>query len=164
LLNRLDNPMNPAVRHVALVFKRGMRVPAYCAGNEISISVDWLKQNPDDIALLTHELTHAVQHYPRGAPGWLVEGMADYARQMYGPKTQPGWNLTGTFEPKQKYTDGYRTTAKFLLWLDGKYPGLIDKLHHRLQTKQFEVSDFKELTGKTADELWMECLAAHVKN
>jgi hypothetical protein len=160
LLKRLDNPMKPARRHVALVFKRGMPVPAYSSGGEISISIDWLKQNPDDIALLTHELTHIVQDYPGGEPGWLVEGIADYTRHVYGPKHQPGWKLPEAFTPKQSYTDGYRTTAKFLLWLEGQHPGLIDKLHRRLQTRQFEVGDFKRLTGKTVDALWMECSAA----
>lgn len=163
LLERLDNPMKPASRHVTLVFKRGMRAPAYCNGSEISISIDWLKRNPDDIALLTHELTHAVQQYPGGAPGWLVEGIADYARHVYGPRRQPGWTLAGGLTPEQGYTDGYRTTAKFLLWLEAEHPGSIDKLHHRLQTRQFEVGDFKEVTGKPVDELWVECSAALAK-
>ncbi|UJR13660.1 hypothetical protein I4U23_000672 [Adineta vaga] len=33
---------------------------------------------------VTHECMHVVQRYPRGDPGWLIEGIADYARWKYG--------------------------------------------------------------------------------
>ena len=92
-----------------------------------------------------------------------IRGIADYTRHVYGPTKQPGWKLPDDLTPKQSYTDGYRTTARFLLWLESKHPGLIDKLNRRLQSRQFEVHDFKEVIGKTVDELWAECLAELVK-
>lgn len=163
LLSRFDDPKRPASRHITLVFKRGMRVPAYCAGSEVSVSIEWLTKNPDDIALLTHELTHAVQRYPGDPPGWLVEGIADYARHLYGPKRQPGWQLPDRLTARRSYRDGYGTAAKFLLWLDGKHPGLVDTVHRRLQAREFEVGDFKAQTGKTLDELWAACVAESEK-
>src|SRR5436189_2063268 len=57
-----------------------------CALPILTVGVDWLKKNPDDIGMLAHELTHAVQAYPKADPGWLTEGIADYARQLYGPQ------------------------------------------------------------------------------
>ena len=160
LLKRFDHPQRPAARHVTFVFQRGLRVPAYCVGNELTISIEWLTQHPQDIALVTHELTHVVQAYPAGGPGWLVEGIADYARHQYGPPKQPGWQLPDAFTAKQSYTDGYRTTAKFLVWLEEQHPGVVDKLHRRLQAREFALSDFEAATGSSVEELWTACVAA----
>jgi hypothetical protein len=40
LLERFDDPQRPASREITLVFKRGMNVPAYCSGGEVSINID----------------------------------------------------------------------------------------------------------------------------
>jgi hypothetical protein len=158
LLERFDDPQRPTSREITLVFKRGMNVPAYCSGSEVSINIDWLKRHPEDIALLTHELTHTVQHYGRQRAGWLVEGIADYARNLYGPKVQPGWALPAKLTARQNYKDGYRTTGRVLLWLDEKHTGLVDKVHRRLQSREFTIGDFQEFTGRSVDDLWAECL------
>lgn len=158
LLARFDHPEKPAIRKVKLVFRKNMRAPAAASGGQIAISVDWLKKNPGDIGLLTHELTHVVQHYPSPEPNWLTEGLADYARQLYGPKEAAGWSLPRKFTARQSYKDSYRTTARFLVWLEGKHPGAVDQLHRKMQDRTFEMGDFKTITGKTADELWAECV------
>jgi hypothetical protein len=88
----------------------------------------------------------------------MVEGIADYARHLYGPKQQINWKLPETLTAKQSYKDSYRTTGKFLLWLDGKHPGVVDKLHQRMQSREFVIGDFKEFTGKTVEALWEECV------
>ncbi len=157
LVERFENPKKPAPRQIRVVFEKNMKVPAYCTGDEIKVSVEWLQKHPDDVALLTHELTHSVQGY-RAAPGWMTEGIADYARLIYGPKEQPGWSLPTRLTAKQSYKDSYRTTARFLVWLDEKHPGTVDKLHRKLQERDFSVADFKTLTNKTVDELWEECV------
>ncbi len=159
LVARFSNPKRPAPAHIKLVFKQELRVPAYCTGSDITINLDWLRKNPDDIGLLTHELTHAVQAYPRGVPGWFTEGMADYTRKLYGPEKQPGWELPARITERNKYTDSYRVTGRFLLWLDEKHPGVVDKLHRKAQDREFDIADFKEFTGETIDELWTKCVA-----
>ncbi len=159
LLERFDDPERPASREITLVFKRGMDVPAYCRGAEVSINIDWLKRHPDDVALLTHELTHAVQRYPAQRVGWLVEGIADYARFAYGPKDQPGWALPAKLTAKQSYKDSYRTTARFLVWLEEKHPGIVDKIHRRLRSGTFHIHAFQEFTGRGVDDLWADCVA-----
>jgi hypothetical protein len=158
LVERFEHPQKPAPRTIRLTFARRMRVPAYCTGAEIKINVDWLLQHPNDIGLLTHELTHAVQAYPRSDPGWLTEGIADYARQLYGPKEQPGWSLPKRLTARNSYRDSYRVTARFLVWLDGKHPGAVDKLHRRMQNREFTLGDFETATGKPLDTLWIECV------
>lgn len=159
LIERFEKPGKPAPRGIRLVFEKGMKVPAYCAGAEIHVSVEWLTQHPEDVALLTHELTHAVQAYPPRGPSWMTEGIADYARLIYGPKVQPGWALPARLTEKQSYRNSYRITARFLQWLDEKHPGAVDKLHRLMQDGTFKLEAFQTVTGKTADELWKECVS-----
>lgn len=158
LIERFDNPARPAARQIRLVFEKGLKVPAYCNGREVHVSVEWLTRHPEDIGMLTHELTHAVQAYPRMEPSWLTEGIADYTRLVMGPKVQPGWALPARLTEKQSYRDSYRVTARFLQWLDEKHPGTVDKLHRLMQEGQFKLEAFQTLTGKTADELWAACV------
>lgn len=158
LVARFEHRDRPAPRKIHLKFERGMKVPAHCAGDVVTVSIDWLRRNPSDLGLLTHELTHAVQRYPSPNPGWFTEGLADYARALYGPKEQPGWSLPTKLTEKQSYTNGYTTSARFLTWLEAKHPGSVDKLHRKMQEKTMTVEDFKTLTGKTVDELWAECV------
>ena len=159
LIERFEKPDRSAPRHIRLVFDKGLTVPAYCSGAEIHVSVEWLTQHPEDVALLTHELTHAVQAYPPNGPSWMTEGIADYARLIYGPKVQPGWALPARLTQKQSYRNSYRITARFLQWLDEKHPGTVDKLHRLMQEGTFKLEAFQTMTGKTADELWQECVA-----
>jgi hypothetical protein len=159
LIERFEKPDKPAPRGIRLVFEKGLKVPAYCSGAEIHVSVEWLTQHPEDVALLTHELTHAVQAYPPRGPSWMTEGIADYARLKYGPKVQPGWSLPARLTEKQSYRNSYRITARFLQWLDEKHPGSVDKLHRLMQDGQFKLEAFETVTGKSADDLWKECVS-----
>jgi hypothetical protein len=158
LLKRFENPNKPAPRHIRIIFDSKLRIPAHCSGNKVTVGVNWLKRHPEDFALLTHELTHAVQGYPVGDPGWITEGIADYARHLYGPKVQKNWALPSKLNDKQSYKDSYRTTGRFFLWLDGKHPGAVDKIHQAMQERKFELELFKTTTGKTVDELWKDCV------
>jgi hypothetical protein len=58
---------------IRLVVKKNMRAPALRTGSEIHISERWIRQHPDDLGMVIHELTHAIQDYPPGQPGWLVD-------------------------------------------------------------------------------------------
>jgi hypothetical protein len=157
LVKRFENPKQPAPRHIDVVFDPGIDVPAFCSGDKITVSSKWLKDQPGDIALLTHELTHAVQRY-ESAPGWLTEGIADYARYLYTPGEQPDWSLPNRLTKRQSYRDSYRTSAKFLVWLDEKHAGTVDKIHRKLQDGDFSIDDFEKITGKSVDLLWEECV------
>jgi hypothetical protein len=159
LIERFEKPDKSAPRHIRLVFEKGLKVPAYFSGTEIHVSAEWLTQHPEDVALLTHELTHSVQAYPPDGPSWMTEGIADYARLIYGPKVQPGWSLPARLTQKQSYRDSYRITARFLQWLDENHPGTVDKLHRLMQEGTFKLEAFQTVTGKTADQLWQECVA-----
>lgn len=158
LIKRFEHPDNPAPRSIVILFDPNLDIPAHCGGNRVTVSVKWLREHPEDTALLTHELTHAVQRYPRGAPGWLTEGIADYTRKVIGPAEQKGWSLPKRIRPGQSWKEGYRVTARFLLWVDEKHPGTVDKLNRLLQEGKYKDEAFKEITGKELETLWKECV------
>jgi hypothetical protein len=158
LVKRFDNPDKPAPRHITVVFKSKIRVPAYCTGDTVTVSVEWLTQHPEDLGMLTHELTHAVQGYPNPDPGWITEGIADYTRKVYGPKEQPNWELPKTLTAKNSYRESYRVAARFFEWLDEKHPESVDKIHRKMQKGEFVTEDFERITGAPLDTLWEQCV------
>jgi hypothetical protein len=144
----------------------GPGVPGVAAasGNRIVGNADYFKQHRADVGAMIHETAHCVQQYgrvPGGArnPGWLVEGVADYVRFF---KYEPG--KIGRIPPERARYDGsYRTTAAFLAFVAGKYdPDLVRKLNARMRAGKYADGVWKELTGKTAEELgqeWRQSLA-----
>ena len=141
---------------VKLVFKSDMKGVAHATGNTIVISNDWISKHPDDLGMVVHELTHVIQHYPRSrvSSGWLVEGIADYIRFFH---YEPGPSI-GRFNPdKAKYTDSYRTTARFLAWIEKTHDKtIVTTLNRACRLGQYKPELFKEATSKTLDELWDE--------
>lgn len=129
---------------------------AATSGGTVVFSSQYYRANPKDIDVLTHELMHIVQNYPRYDPPWLVEGIADYARYRYGLNNeQTGWFLPD-YTSNQHYTDGYRVTARFLLWLEvHKSKTIVDQLDKSLRNQTYYSEDiWKKITGETIDQLW----------
>ncbi|MDR3266184.1 MAG: basic secretory family protein, partial [Tannerella sp.] len=101
---------------------------------------------------------HIVQAYERTpVPGWLTEGIADYARYKYGLyNKEGGWSLT-EFRPEHHYTNSYRITARFFAWLEENIdPKIIDKLDIAARDNKYHDGIWEEITGKSVDELWTE--------
>jgi len=159
---QLDNrfafdPSSATVQNVTLTFSSDLASPASISGPTITLSSDWIRQHPNDIGLLTHELTLLTQAYPVGAPGWFSDGMADYARYVYGPADDDDWSLPDGVQPQDSYTQGGGVAARFLLWLEQHTtPDIIDQLNHALQTKQSFSDTFRHLTHQTVDDLWSQ--------
>lgn len=129
---------------------------AYAHNGKITISSEWLRKKPEDLDVMTHEVMHIVQSYPNNSgPGWLTEGIADYARHVYGvDNLSAGWSLPD-YNAQNHYTQSYRITARFLLWITQQYDeDLVVKLDKHLREKTFEDSLWKKYTGKSLDELW----------
>jgi hypothetical protein len=158
LLKKRDNPKNPATRVVTVEFKKDMNYPAGTSGGKITCSIDWFSKHPDDLGAFTHELTHVVQNYQSDAPGWLVEGIADYSRYLFGPNTT--WKLPDKLTEKNKYTQAYRVTARFLVWIEKDHKGFVQKVNRDIQQGKFTMDDFKKYAGKDVDTLWNECVAS----
>lgn len=142
-----------AARKISFIIISDPKVIAYCAGTKIVFSVEWFERMPQDTDCATHELMHAVQSYPTYDHAWVVEGLADYARYKYGVDNV-GWSLP-QYDPRQKYTDSYRVTGRFLAWLEKRVcENIIELIDDRLRNGTFSIDIFVEATGKTVDELW----------
>jgi hypothetical protein len=134
---------------------------AFASGDRITGSVKYFKSHLDDIGAMVHETVHCVQLYRgRGNPGWLVEGIADYYRFF---KYEPG-KLGIKLNPERaKYDGSYRTTAAFLAFATEKYdPQIVRKLNAIMRGGKYKEDVWKEITGKTAEELgreWQKSLA-----
>lgn len=142
---------------VKIVFKKEMKGVAYASGKTITISANWIAKHPDDLGMVVHEMTHVVQSYPRGEPSWLIEGIADYVRFIhYEPKTRIGIDTK-----KASYRDSYRTSAKFLGWVEKTHDkDLVRKLNEALRKGKYTDELFETYTKKTLDQLWAAFLVA----
>jgi hypothetical protein len=146
-----------AAREVILTIDPTYKGVAETSGNRIRISSRWLKDYPEDIDVLTHETMHVVQSYTHPVPGWLTEGIADYARYMYGINNHNGNWLLPDFRADQHYTNAYRVTARFFIWLEkNKLNGIMDSLDKAARAGEYTPQTWTKLTGKTVDELWQE--------
>jgi hypothetical protein len=149
---------------IKVTFQLKQDAPAYATGGGIFVSVPWVRSHPDDFGMMIHEMTHLIQSYPGrkptdtgDAPGWLVEGVADYVRWWRYEPEAPRPRLTA----KNKYTDSYRVTAFFLAYLTQKYDrALVQKLDRALRTRSYTPAFFEQATGKNLDDLWAEFLRA----
>ena len=122
----------------------------------ILISSRWLHLHSEDIDVVTHEGMHIVQDYGESTgPGWLTEGIADYARQQFGVNNKAAnWKLPA-YKATQKYENSYRITARFLLWIEQRVKkGTVKALDSQLRNHKYTADSWKQITGKTLDELW----------
>jgi len=105
---------------------------------------------------------HVVQAYKRHVPGWVTEGIADYVRYKFGVDNEgAGWKLPA-FSPVHSYRDSYRITARFFNWIEENIKkGFVVALDSRARAGQYNAAVWKEITGKTLDELWQEYAASH---
>jgi hypothetical protein len=128
----------------------------------VRISPKWMHQHPEDIDVITHEVMHIVQNYGQSVgPGWLTEGIADYARNQFGVNNPAAkWSL-GEYKAGQNYTNSYRITARFLLWIENKQKkGIVKELDKEMRDHTYTDAVWANQTGKTLDALW----AAYVAN
>jgi len=145
-------------REVLFVVDTAYKGVAEASGNRILFSPAYMKSNPTDIDVVTHETMHLVQGYGYGAgPGWLTEGIADYVRYKYGvDNIGSKWALP-EFNEKQSYKDAYRVTARFFEWLEQNVKkGMIATLDDQLRKHEYTEQSWAKLTGKNLDELWAD--------
>ena len=149
-----------APQRFTVTFKAQMNGVAYTNGTSVVCAGPWFKENLDGEAVgaVVHELVHVVQQiHNRHSPGWLIEGSADYIRWFqYEPESK-----RPRPDPRRaKLTDGYRTTAAFLNYLSGKYDkSIVTKLNAAMREGNYTDQTFKEITGKSLDDLWQEYVA-----
>jgi hypothetical protein len=161
-----------APRRVSIRFSARMRGVAATGGTRVQCSAGWMRQNLKGEAkgAIVHELVHVVQQYGRArraganaarAPGWLVEGIADYIRWfLYEPETR-GAEITGRSIARARYDASYRVSGNFLDWVTKTYDKqLIAKLNAVAREGRYSEDLWKEHTGHTVQELGAEWKAA----
>ena len=153
---------NPAApRRVQIAIDPAWTGVAAVQDGRVMINPDWLRRHPGDIDLLTHELMHVVQAVKRPhQAGWLIEGSADYARSVYGvDNAGAGWALQAP-GPETRYTDGYRTSARFFAWLESHgHRGIVKTLIDEIRDGKYNDRRWKTPTGETIDQLWAAYVA-----
>jgi hypothetical protein len=152
-----------APRRFTIIFHKDMPGVANAGGGRINCAAPWFLRNLDGEAAgaVVHEMVHIVQQYRRlpgrannanRNPGWLVEGLADYIRWMlYEPQGK-----RRRINPEQaKYTDSYHVTGAFLDYVVRTHDKeFVKKLNAAMREGKYTPELWKELTGKTVDELW----------
>lgn len=151
-------------------FSRTMRGVAATGGNRVRCAESWFRQNLQGEAkgAVVHELVHVVQQYGRRgrggspAPGWLVEGIADYIRWfLYEPQTH-GAEISRRALAGARYDASYRVTANFINWVVQNHdPELIRRLNAAARENRYGEGLWKERTGQTVQQLgvqWKESL------
>jgi sulfur carrier protein ThiS len=158
----LAKEYNPTtLKDVKMAVDTSYKGVAATADGKVTIASSWLHKRPEDIDVVTHEVMHIVQDYGESVgPGWLTEGIADYARNKFGVNnTAAKWTLPD-YKPTQNYDNAYRITARFLVWIEKKAkPGIVKELDSQMRKHTYTDAAWKTLTGKTVDELWKEYAA-----
>jgi len=159
---KLAAEYNPGtLKEVKMAVDTAYKGVAATADGKVTIASSWLHKRPEDIDVVTHEVMHIVQDYGESVgPGWLTEGIADYARNKLGVNNPAAkWSLP-EFKPNQNYDNAYRVTARFLYWIEEKKkPGIVKELDSQMRKHTYTDNAWKQLTGKTVDELWKEYAA-----
>lgn len=130
-------------------------VAATYGGGVVRYDPAYFKNNPLDLDVATHEMMHIVQAYSGGVPGWVTEGLADYERYRIGiSNATANWSLPN-YKAGQNYTDAYRITARFFVWLEIRYPGIMVKLNTTGRMGTYNNGAFwQSATTKDVDQLW----------
>ena len=146
------------LRKVFFIIDTGYKGVAAASAGIVRFNPKWFESHPKDVDVVTHEVMHIVQNYGDGAgPGWLTEGIADYVRHTLGvDNAGAGWSLPA-FKATQSYTNAYRVTARFLVWIEKHHrKGFVKKVDAALRLHTYTPKIWAQLTGKTVDELWSE--------
>jgi hypothetical protein len=171
LVDLLPSEGYAAPGRVTIAFSARMSGVAATSGSRIRCAAGWFRQNLEGEAkgAVVHELVHVVQAYGRNrrsapdavpAPGWLVEGIADYLRWFrYEPESK-GAEVRNRNVGALRYDASYRVTANFLNWVVTRYdPDLVKHLNAALRQGRYREDLWKERTGHPLAELgeqWRE--------
>jgi hypothetical protein len=135
---------------------------AATSDGQVVYSSFWMDKHPEDIDVVTHEVMHIVQNYGNSVgPGWLTEGIADYARYKFGVDNAGAKWALPKLKPEHQYKNSYRITAGFFAWIEKNVkPGTIKAVDKSLRDHTYTAEIWKQLTKNDLDGLW----TAYVKH
>ncbi|GAA0166745.1 hypothetical protein LIER_21831 [Lithospermum erythrorhizon] len=135
---------------------------AYAINNEIHFSARYINGYSGDLkkefsGVVYHEMTHIWQWNGNGeAPGWLIEGIADYVR-LRGGYAPSHWVKPGG---GNKWDQGYDVTAHFLDYCNGLNNGFVAQLNGKMRSG-YSDHFFVDLLGKSVGQLWNDYKAKY---
>jgi hypothetical protein len=127
----------------------------------IMVNPGHARSNPQDLGVFIHEFTHIIQAYPGLSRGWVVEGMADWAREyIYKDRAPIVPKLTDS------YIQGYSQGSLLLEYFRQRInPDSVRKANHALRN---EIYHDKLLTQRSSassvDAVWLRMLNASGQN
>ncbi|RDC54519.1 secretory protein [Pedobacter chinensis] len=156
---KLSKEYNPnTLKTVKFFIDTAYKGVAATSNGIVTYSSLWMVKHPEDIDVVTHEVMHIVQDYGNSVgPGWLTEGIADYARYKFGVDN-PGakWALP-PLKPEHHYKNSYRITARFFAWIEKNVKqGTIKAVDASLRDHTYKPEIWTKLTGKDLDGLWAD--------
>ncbi|WP_421942546.1 basic secretory protein-like protein [Pedobacter sp.] len=160
---KLAKEYNPnTLRDVKFSVDTNYKGVAATSNGKVTYSSIWMVKHPEDIDVVTHEVMHIVQDYGRSVgPGWLTEGVADYARYKFGVDNAGAKWALPDLKPEHSYKNSYRITARFFAWIEKNVKaGTIKAVDASLRDHTYTNAIWASLTGKDLDGLW----ADYVKN
>jgi len=147
-----------------LVFSDAYDGVAATSGDRMIGSTVWFRRQLQREAkgAIVHELVHVAQQYSfwrgtrgaRRAPGWVVEGIADYIRwHLYEPVGKRG-GVGGRSPAEMRHDASYRETASFLAWLvNNGHPEIVGELNAVVREGKYSDEFWINATGDSIDEL-----------
>lgn len=160
---KLAKEYNPkTLKSVKFFVDTAYKGVAATANGVVTYSSIWMVKHPEDIDVVTHEVMHIVQDYGSSVgPGWLTEGIADYARYKFGVDNAGAkWTLPA-LKPEHTYKNSYRITARFFAWIEKNVKaGTIKAVDASLRDHSYKAEIWTKLTGKDLDTLWSD----YIKN
>lgn len=160
---KLAKEYNPkTLKSVKFSIDTAYKGVAATSDGKVTYSSIWMDKHPEDIDVVTHEVMHIVQDYGRSVgPGWLTEGIADYARFKFGVDNAGAKWILPALKPEHTYKNSYRITARFFAWIEKNVKsGTIKAVDASLRDHTYQPEIWVKLTGKDLDGLW----ADYVKN
>jgi hypothetical protein len=159
---------------LALRFRDDMGgTPASAGRGVINLNAAWFRRELQREALgaVVHEMVHVVQNYGRvrrtqpvaaSAPGWVVEGIADYVRWFLYEPQSGGAEITERNLAGARFDASYRVSANFLNWVTRTYdPNLVRNLNAAVREGRYDDALWKTWAGKSLRDLGDEWRTAH---
>ncbi|CAF4953182.1 unnamed protein product [Rotaria sp. Silwood1] len=110
---------NSCQRDVQITIDPGYSGVAYTLGRIIVISAKWLRDNPQDTDVITHEGMHVVQGYPRYDPS--CRGTSDHFRGTTCHSLGTSDHFRGTKYHSRGTADHFHSTKVPLWWYRGPF-------------------------------------------
>lgn len=137
---------------------------AATSGTTVYFDPSYPLQNPTDLNVITHEVTHVVQQYGNAVnesydathSAWLTEGIADYSKNKFGvPYGFDGWYIAD-YAVGDDYHSGYGVVARFIQWAEAVYNRpMVQALDKAMRDGSYDNDKtWQSLTGQTFDQLW----------